>query len=79
MAMRLSTAYKAMPFYAIVYHTFENSDEVDLVVAKFFKSEHKAWWYFMKHGLHEDDYKQVEVVRVTNFDGLTFEKPELSY
>jgi hypothetical protein len=77
--MKLSTNYKAIPLYAIVYHTSDDHpDEVGLVANRFFKSEHKAWRWFNKNR-YEDGYKQVEVVQVTNFGTLTFEKPALPY
>ena len=65
-----------MPLYAIVYHTFENSDEVELVVNRFFKSEHKAWKWFNER-YFDLDRNDVEVVQVNNFGTLTFEKPSL--
>lgn len=76
--MRLSKAYVAKHLYAVVYHIADNSDEVELVANRFFKTEQKAWWWFNKN-FHDDDFNQVEVVQVTNFDTLTFENPELSY
>lgn len=71
--MRLSNVYTNVIRYAIVYHTQADSEEVEFVREKFFKSEKAAWKWFERKFRYKD-FTQLEIVKVVGFNELGIQK-----
>ena len=68
--MKLSSIYEARVRWAMVYHIYQDSEIVEFVRDKFFKSKKAAWKWFHRK-FKESAFVQPEAVQVMGFGYLT--------